>query len=202
MAKQTTVRLPDDLADDAEAVARVRGDSVNQLIIDALAAEIERVRSDDDFTARAKKLLEGDREILDRLAQVTRYLSLAEFWYLAEHVTGINPATLIKASRVELADSALHAPQAGFGDTDFYPDVYDKASVLACRIAWNHPLPDGNKRAAWACLVLFIDLNDGSWNDEQPDVDDAVEAMLAVAAREVDENWLADWLRDRVTFQV
>jgi predicted HicB family RNase H-like nuclease len=54
MTKQTTVRLPDDLADDAEAVARVRGDSVNQLIIDALAADIERVRADDDFTARAK----------------------------------------------------------------------------------------------------------------------------------------------------
>jgi predicted transcriptional regulator len=69
MAKQTTVRLPDDLAADAEAVARVRGDSVNQLIIDALAAEIERVRSDDNFTARAKKLLERDREILDRLAK-------------------------------------------------------------------------------------------------------------------------------------
>jgi predicted transcriptional regulator len=69
MPKQTTVRLPDDLADDAEAVARVRGDSVNQLIIDALAAEIERVRSDADFTARAKKLLERDREILDRLAK-------------------------------------------------------------------------------------------------------------------------------------
>lgn len=69
MAKQTTVRLPDDLADDAEAVARVRGGSVNQLIIDALAAEIERVRSDDDFTARAKRLLERDREILDRLAK-------------------------------------------------------------------------------------------------------------------------------------
>ncbi len=69
MAKQTTVRLPDDLADDAEAVARVRGDSVNQLIIDALAAEIARVRSDEDFTARAKKLLERDREILDRLAK-------------------------------------------------------------------------------------------------------------------------------------
>jgi hypothetical protein len=42
-------------------VARVRGDSVNQLIIDALAAEIERVRSDNDFAARAKKLLERDR---------------------------------------------------------------------------------------------------------------------------------------------
>lgn len=69
MTKQTTVRLPETLADDAEVVARVRGDSVNQLIIDSLAAEIERVRADDDFTARAKKLLERDREILDRLAK-------------------------------------------------------------------------------------------------------------------------------------
>ena len=49
--------------------------------------------------------------------------------------------------------------------------------------------------------LLFIDLNDGSWNDERPDTDDAVEAMLAVAAREVDESWLSSWLRERVTFQ-
>lgn len=69
MTKQTTVRLPDQLADEAEAVARVRGGSLNQLIIDALAAEIERVRHDDDFTTRAKRLLERDREILDRLAK-------------------------------------------------------------------------------------------------------------------------------------
>ncbi|WP_395153466.1 type II toxin-antitoxin system death-on-curing family toxin [Ilumatobacter sp.] len=132
---------------------------------------------------------------------MTRYLSLAEFWFLSELVTGIDAATLIRASRVDLADSALHAPQAGFDDTDFYPDVYDKAAVLACRIAWNHPLPDGNKRAAWACLVLFIDLNDGSWNDSQPDTDHAVDAMLAVAARDVDERWLAGWLRERAVFR-
>ena len=69
MTKQTTVRLPDQLADDAETVARVRGGSLNQLIIDSPAAEIERVRNDDDFTTRARKLLERDREILDRLAK-------------------------------------------------------------------------------------------------------------------------------------
>lgn len=69
MTKQTTVRLPDDLADDAEVVARVQGTSVNALIIDALTAEIERVRQDEDFTSRAKRLLERDRELLDRLAR-------------------------------------------------------------------------------------------------------------------------------------
>jgi death-on-curing protein len=105
---------------------------------------------------------------------VTRYLSLAEFWFLSELVTGIDAATLIRASRVDPADSALHAPQAGFDDTDFYPDVFDKAAVLACRIAWNHLLPD---------------------------TDHAVEAMLAVAARDVDERWLAGWLRERAVFR-
>ncbi len=131
---------------------------------------------------------------------MTRYVSLAEFWFLAEHVTGIDAATLIRASRVDLADSALHAPQAGFDQTDFYPDLQGKAAVLTCRVAWNHPLPDGNKRAAWACLVLFIDLNDGTWATGQPNPDEAVDAMLRVAARDVDEPWIAAWLRDRVTF--
>lgn len=69
VAKQTTIRLPDELADAAEAVARVRGTSVNQLIVDSLAAEIERVRADAEFTARARQLIDRDREILERLAQ-------------------------------------------------------------------------------------------------------------------------------------
>lgn len=68
-SKQTTVRLPADLAEQAEAVARVRETSLNALIVDALAAEIERVRTDDDFTSRAKKLLERDRELLERLGR-------------------------------------------------------------------------------------------------------------------------------------
>ena len=79
---------------------------------------------------------------------MTRYLGLAEYLWLAEQVTGVETAVLAKASRVDLADSALHAPSAGFGDTEFYPDMFDKAAVLCCHLAWNHPLPDSNKRAA------------------------------------------------------
>ena len=69
MTKQTTVRLPKDLADEAEAVARVKGTSVNALIIESLAAEIDRVRADKAFTERASKLLKRDKELLDRLAR-------------------------------------------------------------------------------------------------------------------------------------
>ncbi len=69
MPKQTTVRLPDDLADEAEAVARVKNVSMNQLIIDSLTAEIKRVRSDENFTDQAKALIERDKELLERLAK-------------------------------------------------------------------------------------------------------------------------------------
>jgi len=69
VTRQTTVRLPEDLADQAEAVARVRGTSVNALIVESLAGEIERVRADKDFTDRARKLLQRDKELLDRLAR-------------------------------------------------------------------------------------------------------------------------------------
>jgi death-on-curing protein len=131
---------------------------------------------------------------------VTRYLTLAEYFWLAEQVTGIDADVLVKASRSDLADLALHAPRAGFGEEEFYPDLYDKAAVLVCRLAWNHPLLDGNKRAAWAALVMFVDLNDGTWEPDPPDVDEAEQAMLAIAAGEVDEAWTAEWLRQRITF--
>lgn len=69
-----------------------------------------------------------------------------------------------------------------------------------CRIAWNHPLPDGNKRAAWACLLMFLDLNGAHWVPDPPNVDEAEHAVLKVAAGSVDEAWMAAWLRERVEF--
>jgi hypothetical protein len=47
----------------------VDGHARSQLIVDSLADAIDRVRADKDFTTRAKRLLERDREILDRLAR-------------------------------------------------------------------------------------------------------------------------------------
>lgn len=69
MTKQSTVRLPDELADDVEAVARIQGTSVNQLIVDSLTREIDRVRADDDFASRAKRLIKRDQELLERLGR-------------------------------------------------------------------------------------------------------------------------------------
>jgi death-on-curing protein len=90
----------------------------------------------------------------------------------------------------------LHAPAAGFGETEFYPDFVDKAAVLAVHLAKNHPL-EGNKRAAWVALRLFIELNGWSWT-AAPSVDDAERAVLAIAAGAWGEAEFAGWLRGQL----
>jgi death on curing protein len=61
-----------------------------------------------------------------------------------------------------------------------------------------HPLLDGNKRAAWASLLLFVELNGGRWHPDPPAIDEAEAAMLAVAAGGWDEAAMTGWLRDRI----
>ena len=67
--RTTTVRMPEELAEKADVIARGRGISVNALMLEALEAEIERVRRDDEFMTRLRELTERDKEILDRLAE-------------------------------------------------------------------------------------------------------------------------------------
>jgi death on curing protein len=124
-----------------------------------------------------------------------RYLTLAEALVIAEAVTGTRERTLARVAQLGLLDSALHAPQAGFGDIEFYPGFADKAAVLVVRLARNHPLPDGNKRLAWQSLTVFCALN--GHRLEVP-ADEAVDMMLAIAAGGVDEAAVAEWLSGRI----
>lgn len=123
----------------------------------------------------------------------TRYVELVDYLAIAAEITGFDATTVTNVTKVSLADSALHAPAAGFGDTDFYPDFVEKAGVLVVRLARNHPLPDGNKRAAWVTLRVFVELNDWRW-EPMPTVDEAEKAVLAIAAGEWDEKQAAEWL--------
>lgn len=61
--------MPEQLAEEVEVVARGRGVSVNTLVLDALAAEIARVKKDRQFMGQLRQIRDKDKEILDRLAQ-------------------------------------------------------------------------------------------------------------------------------------
>ena len=122
------------------------------------------------------------------------YPDLSDYLAVAAAVTRSEPSTLLASTKLDLADSALHAPAGSWDDEDFYPDFVDKAAVLLVRLAKNHPLLDGNKRAAWVTLRLFIEMNGWAWG-RYPGVDESEHAVVAVASSEWDEARTAAWLR-------
>jgi Arc/MetJ-type ribon-helix-helix transcriptional regulator len=69
MTKNITVRLPDDLAADAEAVARVEGKSLNETVKQSLADTVAQRRKDPEFKSRVARIIEEDRKLLERLAK-------------------------------------------------------------------------------------------------------------------------------------
>ena len=69
MPKNFTVRLPDEVAADAEALARAEGISLNETVRRALVEAVERRRSDPEFKARIRQIIKEDRELLERLAK-------------------------------------------------------------------------------------------------------------------------------------
>jgi death on curing protein len=128
------------------------------------------------------------------------YLDLADYVAIAAEVTRLDAATVMKFANLDLADSALHAPAAGFGETEFYPEFVRKAAVLIVRLAKNHPLPDGNKRVAWVALRMFVEINGWSWS-QRPSVDETEQVVLAIAAGEWDEDRTVEWLSEHLVHE-
>lgn len=91
-----------------------------------------------------------------------------------------------------LLESALARPQqrATYGQPE--PDLADLAAAYGIGLAKNHPFVDGNKRAAFLAVGLFLLLNGQRLAATQAE---ATSAMLAVAAGELDEAAFAAWLR-------
>ena len=89
-----------------------------------------------------------------------------------------------------LLESALARPLnlVAYGD----PDVADLAAAYGVGLAKNHAFVDGNKRAAFLAVGLFLRLNGHRLKASQAD---ATVTMLGVAAGEIDEAGFAQWLR-------
>ncbi|GAA4403735.1 type II toxin-antitoxin system death-on-curing family toxin [Quisquiliibacterium transsilvanicum] len=92
-----------------------------------------------------------------------------------------------------LLDSALARPQnlLAYGE----PDLAALAAAYGVGIAKNHPFVDGNKRAAFLAVGLFLALN--GWRLAATQVE-ATSAMIAVASSELDEPAFAQWLREHI----
>lgn len=71
-------------------------------------------------------------------------------------------------------------------------DIAALAAAYGFGIARNHPFIDGNKRVAFQAMYVFLGLNGVHIHADEEQV---VAVMLGVAAGEVQEAELAEWLR-------
>jgi death on curing protein len=92
---------------------------------------------------------------------------------------------------IGMLESALGRPlnKFSYGESD----LAALAAAYAFGLARNHPFVDGNKRAAFASIIVFLGLN-GIDFDVPPE--QATAMILGVAAGEVSEESLARWIRD------
>jgi death-on-curing protein len=122
-----------------------------------------------------------------------QYLDLADFLVLAGAALDMAPEAVFDMADLGLAESALHAPAATFAGVEFYPDLVTKARVLVVHLAKNHPLPDGNKRAAYLAMIEFLARNGQRF--VATDVNTTIDMMVKIAGSEVDPVEVEDWIR-------
>jgi death on curing protein len=113
-----------------------------------------------------------------------RALELLHDESLAEHggSTGLRDEGLL--------ESALGRPQnlLAYGQ----PDFADLAAAYGAALVKNHPFAEGNKRAGFLSVGLFLGLNRYRLDATQVD---AVLTMFALAAGDLEERAFAAWIR-------
>ena len=92
-----------------------------------------------------------------------------------------------------LLESALARPvnKFAYGETN----LAALAAAYGFGIARNHAFVDGNKRTAFASIIVFLGLN-GIDFDVAPEAATAI--VLGVAAGEINEDGLARWIGDYI----
>ena len=106
---------------------------------------------------------------------------------LAEHggASGLRDEGLLESALARPLNLALYGE----------PDVASLAASYGLGLAKNHAFIDGNKRAAFLAVGLFLGLNGYRLHATQAD---ATLTVLSVAAGDTDEAEFAQWIRAHI----
>lgn len=88
-------------------------------------------------------------------------------------------------------EAALGHPINLYGYSQTPPSLPRLAAAYGYALARGHCFPDGNKRIALAIIDVFLLLNGLELNAEEPDAADTIQAL---AAGEITEDALAEWI--------
>jgi death-on-curing protein len=115
---------------------------------------------------------------------------------VAEKLLDIDAGRLKHVVNIPAAESALAAPYAGVANQMFYGHPVQRAAILASRIMRNHPLPDGNKRAALYLMDLALEADGFTFSATPEEID---QMFRAVAGRQHTEEYFVAWVCSRTT---
>jgi death on curing protein len=120
------------------------------------------------------------------------------------------PITLSQATRMHAEQLALFGGPAGLRDQGMLESALDRprnkfqygetdiavlAAAYAFGLARNHPFVDGNKRAAFVTMMVFLRKNGVVF---VPDQGDATRVIFELAAGALTEEDLAAWIKRNI----
>ena len=91
--------------------------------------------------------------------------------------------------------SALSRPENAYHYSEQKPDVAELAAAYGFGLAKNHPFNDANKRTALIAVRLFLKLNG---YDLAASAEDKYKIIISVAASDISEGELAQWVRENL----
>jgi len=94
---------------------------------------------------------------------------------------------------MNLLSSAVAIPSASFGGDYLRKDIHEMSAAYAFHIAQNHPFIDGNKRAALASTLVFLEMNGKGLTDPSGRL---YEAMIDIASGKPGKAEFANILRE------
>lgn len=72
---------------------------------------------------------------------------------------------------MELLQSAVAMPAAGFGNEYLHKDIFEMAAAYLFHITQNHPFVDGNKRTGAVAAIVFLAMNDVEFIADEDEVE-------------------------------
>lgn len=93
---------------------------------------------------------------------------------------------------VELLQSAVGMPEAGFGDQYLHTDLFEIAAAYLYHIVQNHPFIDGNKRTGAMAVFVFLNLNGSTLEATESTFE---EIVLKAAQGQIDKPVIAEFFR-------
>lgn len=103
---------------------------------------------------------------MENSGQHIRYLTISEILMVADwHESNYQ---VLKENQLQYL---IEAVSAKYGNIELYPTLFQKAVVYAHHIITGHIFFDGNKRIGMHSALLFLALNDYSF---QPNIEDSI----------------------------